>query len=466
MDYSEQNENSNRYCGADSPNVQMAEIFKLNEDCLDKLCDYLSLRDIHSFGQTCKDMQQHTGEYFQRNYGAGQNECMRNGVCTTYLDRELTKRKKYAQIPGFNRFITNFSCSLIGLHFYYIKKHYTEFPSINHFYIQHSYLSFHRVVKGMYGHMVKKAEIVQLRNCTIDMNLYFVILDCCKRLKRLHVQYSQLGIQKSDDEFIAGSSSLKYPWLLETYPFLEHLELMPRYEFKVDELIRFFELNPSVRSFSTSSPCIWSNRQDFIASNIKLDTFEIKFYYNESHPDITSLCDLLNQLYERGCYKRLNFYFHDHKNINDFKPVFSLYSLEKLFIERFDKSYDFHRLNNLKELVLVKDFASDDMEMLANCLVNLERLDIPNATSEHIIPFMRHTVKLMYVKLGINAGILKLRKFNEQRAKLINARGVTIFVPDNVFLNMKWTYNYGEMQLNLVNVRRETSHDWDHHYIF
>ena len=43
-------------------------IFRLNMDCFEAIFDYLSLKDLHSFGQTCRAMQQMAGDYFQRNF--------------------------------------------------------------------------------------------------------------------------------------------------------------------------------------------------------------------------------------------------------------------------------------------------------------------------------------------------------------------------------------------------------------
>lgn len=457
---------------------QMGAIFKLNNHCLEKIFDYLSLKDLHSMSETCTDMQQYTGDFFKFNYAANQNDCTRSGISTVYLERDsATKRKTHIKISGFNRFMRNFSCSLIGLHFHYIKWHYKEFESIQHAYMQNSYLNFHKYFKVTMGHMLKNVEVVQLRNCTIDTNLYDVILVLCKRLKRLHVQDAQLGIPKifmeqpqgiGPPQHAAEISSVQYPWLLNAYSTLEHLELLPRYVFEIDELCDFFALNPNVRSFSTSTQCLWANQRKLLQSNLNLDVLEVKFYHmNDSHPNIESICNLVKQLYSRGFYKKLHFYFHDHKNVSDFQHVFTLDALEKLFVERFYRSYNFAHLSDLKELAIVRDFTPADMEYLAKHLKNLERLDlVRNATFEHILPFIRNSVNLRKIRLGADVGHLKLGMCNEQRTKLINARSVTIYVPDNIYLNMKWNYNYGETDFNAIKMRRTTSCDWNHHYVF
>lgn len=455
---------------------QTGAIFTLNNHCLEKVFDYLSLRDLHSLSETCTHMQQYAGDFFQLNYAANQNDCTRSGISTVYLDRDSarTKRKTYTKISGFNKIMKNFSCSLIGLHFHYIKWHYKVFESIQHIYMQNSYLNFHKYFKVAMGHMLKNVEVVQLRNCTTDTNLYDFIFVLCKHMKRLLVQDAQLGISKVEQpqgieppQHAAEISSVRYPWLLMAYSELEHLELMPRYVFEIDELCEFFKLNPNVGSFSTSTQCLWANQRKLLQSNLQLDVLEIKFHYNEMHPNIEAICNLLKQLYKRGFYKKLHFYFHDHKNVNDFQHVFTLDALEKLFIERFDRNYNFAQLSDLKELAIVRNFTPTDMEYLAKHLKKIERLDlVRNATCEHVLPFIRNSVNLRKIRLGSDFGHLKLGVFNEQRSKLINARSTTIYVPDNIYLNMKWGYNYGETNFNAIKMRRTTSYDWNHHYVY
>lgn len=478
-DSSDCNEKSD---AAGSSNPQTGVIFKLNNHCLEKIFDYLSLKDLHSLSETCRDMQQHTGDFFQLNYAANQNNCARSGVTTAYHERgRTTKRKTFIKISSFNRFMRNFTCSLIGLHFHYIRWHYTEFESIQHIYIQNSYLNFHKYFNITMGHMLKNVEVVELRDCTIDTNLYDFILIFCKHLKQLHVQESQLGLPKNSIDpppvhanklqHATEISMVSYPWLLNTYSTLEHLELMPRYVFEIDELCEFFELNRNVRSFSTSTQCLWANRQKLLGSNLHLDVLEIKFHHNKSHPNLESICSLLKQLYAREFYKKLHFYFHGHKNhtLNvQCQHVFLLDELEKLFIERFHRNYDISHLTNLKELAIVRDFTTADMEYLAKHLQQLERLDlIQNASSEHILPFIRHSVNLTKIRVGSDAGFpLTLRKFSEERTKLINARKVTIYVPDNLYLNLKWNFNYGGTDFDAIKIRRTTSYDWNHRYVF
>lgn len=458
---------------------QTGVIFKLNNHCLEKIFDYLSLKDLASLSETCTDMQQYTGDFFQMNYAANQNDCTRSGISTVYVGRDITtKRKSHIKISSLNRFMRNFSCALIGLHFHYIKWHYKEFESIQHIYIQNSVLNFHKYFNVTMSHMLKNVEVVQLRNCTTDTNLYDFVLVLCKHMKRLHLQDAQLWIPKNSmdqqplgiepPQHAAEISSVSYPWLLNVYSTLEHLELMPRYVFEIDELCEFFQLNPNVRIFSTSTQCLWANQRKLLRSDLHLDVLEIKFYYsNESHPNIESICNLLKQLNNRGFYKKLHFYFHDHKNVTDFQHVFSLDALEKLYVDRFDRSYNFAHLSDLKELAIVRDFTPADMEYLAKHLKNLERLDlVRNATFEHILPFIRNSVNLRKIRLGTDVGHLKLGMFNDQRTKLINARGITIYVPDNIYLTMKWNYNYGETDFSAIKIRRTTSYDWNHHYLF
>lgn len=44
------------------------DILKLNDDCCEEIFEYLSIKDLYSFGQTCKRMNRIAGIHFQRNY--------------------------------------------------------------------------------------------------------------------------------------------------------------------------------------------------------------------------------------------------------------------------------------------------------------------------------------------------------------------------------------------------------------
>ena len=52
------NQQSEMACAGCSSEEYRPKIFKLNIDCFDEIFEYLSLKDLHSLGQTYRTMQQ------------------------------------------------------------------------------------------------------------------------------------------------------------------------------------------------------------------------------------------------------------------------------------------------------------------------------------------------------------------------------------------------------------------------
>lgn len=169
-----------------------------------------------------------------------------------------------------------------------------------------------------------------------------------------------------------------------------------------------------------------------------------RFYYDdddvEEDDHYQTICKLLKQLYANGFYKRLHFYVQRISQ-QCCDQLVQLPGLEKLCIKYFTENYSLTQLTALKELVILDGANAKDMEVLANCLGNLKRLFLNNATYADLLPFIRSSMNLNVVKFFPNnddnashGGIFKLITANEQREKMFDARKVTVYVPDNVFL--------------------------------
>lgn len=440
---------------------QTSSIFKLNIDCLDKIFDYLSMRDIILFGQTCKALQLICGEYFRQNYGAVKNYHTDCGTYTKYFDRDDVVGR-FTETTAFNPFMTKIEFSNS---WNYIEWYYDDFMSLNHICFRDFAdiyfpkqidvdlnLNKNQVIK----HILNKVEIVEIRNVRIDGNIFENFLKLCTQMTHLYVQHPQLGTLRND---------AIYSWLLQRYPSVKHLELIPRF-YRINELCSFFQMNPNVRSFSTSTSCLWANKDELLKSSIELDNLQVNYFYNGSEENVRSVCSLLNELYERGFYKKLQFNFDNdnfNQDINGVEHVFTLCGLEKLYISEFLDGNDFTGLKCVKELVLKNYYNFTDMDAVAKNLVNLERLDLSNANLKDLLPFIRHSMKLRHLRIGVYSGILDLEVFNEERSKLFQSRKLFIYVPDNVYLTMKWTKHSGDTYGDFVEIKRTSSYDWEHH---
>lgn len=453
-------------------------LFKLNIDCLDRIFDYLSVKDLHSIGQTCKALQQAAGEYFKLNHSAAPKYTENDGIHTEYSDHSGVINQR-TPTSGFNRFITYIS------HYYerkapleYIQAHGDEFESFKHLYLVCSSLSKSKLerIKKLF----KRVEIVQIRNCTMEVDFYAAFLKFCINLKELYVQEADVGQYRNRYGFASGQEEQANSWLKQHYPKLEHFELIPQFSNHIIELCEFFDRNPNVRSFSVSSRCLLANRNELLKSNAKLDVLEVKifqvprFHYDDDDEEeddhYKTVCTLLKQLHANGFYKRLHFYVQRISQ-QCCDQLIQLPGLEKLCIKYFTENYNLTQLTALKELVILDGANEKDMKVLACCLSNLQRLFLHNATFSDLLPFLRHSTKLNVVKFfpknernETDRSAYKLLTSNEEREKLFGARKVIIYVPDNNFLATKWRLNNGCTNLSMVEIKRTHSYAWDNHY--
>lgn len=456
---------------------QQSDIFKLTIDCCDEIFEYLSLKDLHSFGSTCKAMQKVAGEYFKQNFSSAPKYSGYDGIYTAYSDDKGVVINRNIQTSGFNRYITYIS------HYYdnlrrlqYIQTHSDEFESINHIYLVCVIINETRV--DFLLDLLPKLETLQIRNSSVAGDLNEMLLKYCDNLKRLFVQESDLGIFRLLDG--GWGARIENQWLLNEYPKLEYLEIIPKYTFQIDELNGFFERNPNVKGFSTDSQCLWKNRKQLMKSSASLDLLEVKEsleLLDEDDDDendgeeltMQSLCKLLNQFHERGFYKRLHFFIHKFDEEKSYQLTL-VKGLVKVHIKKFTKTYSLPLLTSLKELAIHNGANVNDMNILANSLVHLQRLYLNDVSIDYLMPFIRQSSNLKKIKIlpkcdvHFNGGTLKPITLNREREKLADARKVTIYVPDHVFLRTKWAHNNGDTNLNLVEMKRCDSIEWDDHF--
>ncbi|XP_031633831.1 uncharacterized protein LOC116347394 [Contarinia nasturtii] len=429
------------------------KIFKLNIDCFDEIFEYLNVKDLHSFGQTCKRMNKVAGEYFKQNYSSAEKFCEEDGIHTVYSDKDGVIDERI-QTSGFHKFMP---CISIDVDPYkYINSHISEFESTNHIFL--SDLCINNETVERFKKLLPQLEILQSRHCAMDGDFYDLILKYCKNLRRIYVQNSTVGNRINGE----------IKWLLQKYPKLERLELIPAVSCRIEELREFFVHNPNAQRFSTTSAFLWRNADTFLNSKAKLDILELKEfqfytpYYSCGKHTLETPLELLNRLHEQGFYKRLYICIHwvDEEESTSFA---SLNGLELLCISSFEKSYNLTQLTNLRELIIFDGSNSKDMDIIANGLTKLERLYIKWASIDEIMPFIRRSPKLNKIKfIPEDSGVvLNLAMLNEERAKLAGARKIIIYTRDDVFLATKWTTRNGDTNLNFIEMRRADSYDWE-----
>ncbi|XP_055306481.1 uncharacterized protein LOC129570784 isoform X2 [Sitodiplosis mosellana] len=432
-----------------------SQIFKLTVDCFDEIFDYLSLTELHSFAQTCLAMQRIAGAYFIENYKSTKTICDKYGIHTEYsYNEDGTLVYPSIKSTAFNPYIT-----IITREFNPIKplrlfqSHSHEFTSLNHIYLNSNVLDTAKI--KCLETILPQLEVIKLLNCSVEGDVYDMLLKFCVNLKKFFVQ---------DD------NSAQYPivkkqtnsWLLREYPLLEMIQLIQRDPFRINELTTFLEMNPTIRTFSISSGYLWKNRQELLESNAKLEKLEIHDYYGNLS-SLQELCSFLNQLHERGFFKRLHI-FDFYLDEDDYRQ---LASLEAFSVKYFNVDYLSH-LTQLKELLIWKD-ENDleiEMELLAKGLVNLRTVFIDNALLDDVLQFIRHSVSVNKIRVEFDKGqgALDLKRLNDERKRLVGACKVAIYVTTDIFLSTKWAAKNGDLNLWFVEIRRADWYGWDHYY--
>lgn len=463
-----------------SSDTTQPKLFTLINDCLYEIFQYLGLKDLYSFGQTCKKLNEVAGDYFRLNYVALQptirNESDDVDISSDCLFCPL-------EITDFHNYITSIKSDLA----YADPQTINKVDSIKCLSIRHNDINYKKPTNkinssnesqtnGMHSFsekILKQLETLEIDDYTIN-STYDIFLKDCINLKRLYVR--NLNFHQICSEQNSRIINL---------PKLQHFEWISRAENSVNELNTFLECNKNIKTFSTSPDCLMNNSADFLRSNAKLKILKVKFF-NRNNGLTEEICDLFNQLYDNGFYKILHLYVD---KLDDQTSILaaSLPNLEKLCIKYFNYATEILPVG-LKELAIlnvprincdISQHFSNYLKMLADNLTNLKRLYIAEVNIDHIMPFIRQSKYLskvyfakptileknMFIRHHIDiVNTIKLHTMNRAREKLLHATKVTLYIRDVDFLNTKRTTYQGNTNLNLVEVKRKYSYEWNHHF--
>ena len=371
--------------GATASNGQaQSPIFKMNADCWDEVFDCLSLEDVHSFGQTCKAFQRVAGEYFKWKYEGVSAEC---GVYGIYINHK--------QMNGFSAFF------------------HMEFKSVNFFEFNFD------LIKCVFT----KLEVLELRNCKFNKRRFGALIKSCLNLKRLHLKCVGLPIFK--------------------HPTLEHLGLYHSLgRLKKDKLKTFLEQSPKLRSLEIDTKYLYENRESILNANVQLNDLTMHFN-NRFKFGAPAFVDLLNELHQRGFYKRLHF----------FSPVMlspdQLLALSELVTLYDDQGAIYYPLlNNVKKLVI---YGGRNMCIDPTVFINVEYISIYRTNLENIRLLVRDLVKLKAIYIiEFFGNVLDICPLNKERKKLEGSQKVTIYVDEKA--SKQTTFD-------LIEIRRKTSNN-------
>lgn len=444
---------------------QSADILKLNIDCFEELFDYLPLEDLISVGHTCKRLCQVTGYILQQNH---------SGI-NAYIEDDRLKLGQCDQAEYLVQFINHISINS-AKNFKYFLKIQSKFRQLRQIELSNVKIKMFQVKRMK--RILNKLEYLRWYWCKINGNFHKTILASCPSLRHLCID-----IEHYDYNSVIGIAN---DWFQQKYPAMEHFELLLLSD-TFDELKTFLELNPNIKTFSTSTDFLWENRDWILSSNIQLNDLillEGVLWRN----DFNEFYNLLNQLHGRGFYKRLQIhycafkYYHPPLYVNGLIKLKIAYSL-----------VDFNQiglvnLNQLNELQIEGSDQITNLDTITTDLTNLEYIHFEHAQLDHIYELVSRVAQLKTIAVnnftnknhddrqwmhptGYNREvnrpkniIFNLRKLENERKRLHNARKVTLYVEEEVYLTTKWAMKQTDYEF--IRLQRIESYEQDKNFTF
>lgn len=456
--------------------IQSSYIFKLPVEIFEYILDYLPLQNLNTVSETCKYMKRIVAEFYRRHF---------SGLCPIFCEEQKMINQKIL----FNCVDIRMNDFIIGV----VEKiticnsdHFKSFCSRNWKLDQLrklilSYFSLPYVKVRLKGVQKLLCNLEYLHIYSMEDELYEShlenFLSLTPNIKRLYLEGTvfENNNRRWKDETIGKK------WLMHRYPTLEHcsIEYGPQtsYSTYVLPIATFLELNPNIHSFGIDSLILWKNRDSIKVAQIKLDNLMIfisnELIYMKEIEKFQSLCHLLNELHCLGLYKRLTMYSScvlepfDQELIDE---MAKLNALNDLRIYTYKCNHiTLANLEQLEEISISESSIIKDLESTTNSLKHLERIHFGRSNLNHLMLFISKTSKLKQMKVDwfLNMDdnmelhqIINLSALNKERAKLLNATKVTLYVEERVYLATKRAKR--ELDLDLIKLKRLESHDWDY----
>lgn len=449
---------NNQQTNSIAPNVERkADILKLNIDCLEDTFDYLPLEDLINIGETCKRMQLVAGYCFSQNYSGEaiwsiENDFRLNPHSWTMDMIHADYRSFFSftisvkHFAPFIRLIQINSCK----GFEYLLCAQSKLRRLKQ--IRISCMKLTQTEVDRMADVLSKVEVLSFYDCTLNVN---ELIANCPNLRRLELNECVTDLN----------------WLDGKCPMLEYFKFQPRDMETIEKIPVFLKHNPNICKFATTANLFCWAARDFMenADDIKLDEFAIRFDYYTT-VGFGPFCELLNALYERGVYKRLQMYVWGESLQEMIDQLAKVNGFTKLFICP-QRLVTIPTLKSLEELYVNNSAKIIDTENMVNRLINLRRISFERANFNDVMPFVRRAPQLDKIRVDyLNGGIrfnqgtniIDLRALNGERQQLPNARKITLYVQEKIYLATKWAMK--ETDLELIRLKRIESFEWQHDF--
>lgn len=440
--------------------------------CTDQLFDWLTIKELAALNGTCEKLRQLTADYFNRKYPM---KCMKVGFYDTkdvlYWSKDKVEMQPFARNVRNLVVLPTTEC-LEFLDLYHTKN------VVSLAFYDGQLLEYDA---AHIARLLENVEILEIQYGSLSGELYETVLKYCRRIKQLVIKY---GFSECED------GGRENQWLQAIYPTLEHFHWSESYV--PEHLAQFFRQNPTIRSFNsgiytTLSVCQFLLRTDLEIDELHfeliLDLHEVREAEFEAMGVIRSSLD---KLYERQQFKRLMLEFMFSSQLLD-GAWSKLPYLTGAFIDfpyRPGATKALSTLIHLKLLILGINtiLSAAKACILAKTLINLEEIYIQIGTVHAIRPFIRTAIKLRKIYVyrmapetatatatsgGGNHMKYKsnfVDALNLERKKLNGACKTIVYLPDQVYVDMKCLAN-GRLNYDCIEIRRSESHVLKHPFV-
>lgn len=394
------------------------EFSELNDYCIDAICEWLPLKSLAALGSTCSRMNQVCSSYFRRKHPAKHVVIsLSNGEIVLSPDQEyvkwFTSQFKNLTIYGSDPSLFEFAAAKFR------KK---PIKKVSLFAAD----GLHEDHAKCIGEILQIVEMVEFIRCSSAGGLRD-LLNYCSNMKHL--------VLKSFTE--CKNHGHKNQWLLQTYPMLEHLHWGQSGAIP-NELSRFFQLNPTIKSVYATEPML-----PFIRTN----NIQLKRLILKVGSDVRQ--ELFNQLRvldERKAFETLCVICEssvDHIELHRMDNVVGMSGrLNDRIISVFPHLKVIH--TSISSLKYAK--------VIAEKLVHLEEAYIEVRDIGYIVPFIRHAVKLRIIYIDNTAAIRPSQKLSifhlkKLRKQLSGATSLTVYLLEEAYLQIKGNSVYSHSTL-------------------
>lgn len=429
--------------------VSSPAIHKLHAVATEEFFDYLSLKELHSIGLTCKRLNRLAGLYFQQNF---------RGIGIRFInnDTRVSVMNTKMDLIGFSALFESIEFNINSLdNIRYIHSNCTTIKEFR-----------------FYGPFkVSKTELEPLKDTLNKLESIYTIWYCnnyesllmqCTNLKRLQIRV---------DDFQRDLLRFKFPKL-------EYIAL-PFYTRHFSEWKQFFKQNPSIRSMEITVRTLMYFALE-MAKHVQLDELAIHDYIigNERsrliykipwENNVETIRALLVELHSLGFYKRLKISVPKLcKKLADL--ITDSPAVEKISFHSIDENIVWRKLPNLK-VVEHRGFPDklplSSTQIVQNA-INLESVTLIRNNFNEIQFLISHSkslkeIRIVYDSMNFsdnseNIESLDIQTLDKTRERLMGARKVIIYLMGNFYLATKWAF--GNQEFHFIEIRRFESSAW------